>query len=87
MSLVYVLTHAWEMKNSRDEELEERAKMIGVYASEHEAAKAVERLKMKPGFCDYPDGFVIDPYELNEDGWQDGFVTVVDSGAQLTNEL
>lgn len=34
MSLVYVLTHAFVMKTSKEEELEERAKMIGVYTSE-----------------------------------------------------
>lgn len=79
MSLVYVLTHAFEMKSSKDEELEERAKMIWVYTSQDEAAKAVERLKTKPGFCDYPDGFIIDPYELNEDCWQDGFITIMHS--------
>ena len=77
MSLVYVLTHAFEMKTSRDEELEEWAKMIGVYTSEDEARKAVERLKTKPGFCDHPNGFIIDPYELNQDGWQDGFITIM----------
>jgi hypothetical protein len=59
------------------EDGEEDVKFIGVYSSREEAERAVERLKLQPGFCDVPDGFSIDPYGLDEDsGWAGGYVTV-----------
>jgi hypothetical protein len=45
---------------------EESLKLIGVYSSNENAGKAVERLRLQPGFCDTPDGFTIDPYTLDE---------------------
>jgi hypothetical protein len=50
--------------------------LIGVYSDEKEAKQAIERVKDKPGFRDYPDGFLLDCYEVNEDHWQDGFVSL-----------
>jgi homoserine kinase type II len=85
MTTVYVLTHAFDMKSVIDEELEERAKLIGVYTSEGEARRAVERLTVKPGFCDYPNGFIIDRYHLNQDGWQDGFFTIMHGDHEHTS--
>ncbi len=55
---------------------EEDVKFIGVYSSRETAQAAVERLKLKPGFCDTPDGFSIDPYTLDEDSWTSGYFTV-----------
>jgi hypothetical protein len=49
-------------------------KIVGVYASEAEAKAAIDRLKGKPGFCDFPEWFVIEAYDLNSDQWADGFV-------------
>ncbi|MET3471777.1 homoserine kinase type II [Novosphingobium sp. 1529] len=48
---------------------------IGIYASEADALAAVDALKGKPGFCDYPNGFEVIPTKLGMTGWQDGFVT------------
>jgi homoserine kinase type II len=76
MRTVYVLFHQFEFRNTKEEDLEDRAKLIGVYTDEEEAKKAVERVKGQPGFRDYPDGFVIDCYELNQDSWSEGFTTV-----------
>ena len=59
------------------EDGEESIKLIGVYSSQEAAQKAVDRLKLRPGFCDTPDGFSIDRYLLDEDNWTDGYVTVV----------
>jgi len=55
---------------------EEDVKFIGVYSSRETAQAAVERLKLKPGFCDAPDGFSIDPYTLDDDNWTSGYVTI-----------
>jgi hypothetical protein len=41
----------------------------------HKQAKfALERVKNKPGFIDYPDDFQIFASVLNRDGWCEGFV-------------
>lgn len=40
---------------------------LGVYSSQPEAARAVERLGRRPGFKEYPRGFQIDCTELDED--------------------
>ncbi len=71
MTTVYVLQHEYEWCG-RDE-----SKMIGVYATESDAAAAVDRLREQPGFRDWPDGFSIDPYALGADHWEEGFVILV----------
>ncbi|MEP6644149.1 MAG: hypothetical protein ABJA69_06610, partial [Acidobacteriaceae bacterium] len=48
--------------------------LIGVYLSDEEARAAIKRMKDKPGFADFPQGFEMCPYSLNRDHWTDGFV-------------
>ena len=48
--------------------------LIGVYESETAAAGAIERLRTKPGFVDYPQGFQVHSRELGQDSWTEGFV-------------
>lgn len=79
MTGVYLLYHQFEFRDPRLEDLEDRAKLIGVYSDRTAAEQAIERVKNLPGFRDYPDGFVIDEYVLNEDNWSEGFVTVYGS--------
>jgi hypothetical protein len=55
---------------------EEDVKFIGVYSTREAAQDAVTRLRLKPGFCDTPDGFSIDLHEMDQDGWPEGYVTV-----------
>jgi homoserine kinase type II len=52
----------------------EDVKVIGIYSSDVQARAAIERLRQQPGFCDYPDGFCIDAYELDKDHWTEGFL-------------
>jgi hypothetical protein len=52
--------------------------LIGVYRTETDARAAIERLRGKPGFSTFPDGFQVRPYELNRDHWIDGFVVATD---------
>jgi hypothetical protein len=47
---------------------------IGVYQTESDARTAIERLRNKPGFVDFPQGFMSETYELNKDHWTEGFV-------------
>ena len=66
---VYGLWFVREQSKAEDIEL-----LIGVYETEEDARAAIERLKGKPGFVDFPEGFQINQYELGRDGWVDGFV-------------
>jgi len=68
MERVYILHHV-----RRDDEYGDDAKLIGVYRTEEKAKEAIERLSPQPGFRDHPEGFQIDPYELDEDNWTEGF--------------
>jgi homoserine kinase type II len=65
---VYLVQH------SRETEGDEDTKIIGIYSSEIAAQSAVERLKLKPGFSSYPEGFHVDRYRIDKDHWPDGFV-------------
>ncbi|TJZ76196.1 DUF7336 domain-containing protein [Chitiniphilus eburneus] len=64
---VYILQHTYG-----DDETESY-KFLGVFESKIEAEKAIEFLKNLPGFRDYPDGFSIGKYTLNEIHWREGF--------------
>lgn len=66
---------------------EEEVKIIGIYGSEEKAIEAIDRVKVQPGFCDFPEiidllegdeenGFCIEEYELDKDDWTEGFVAV-----------
>jgi homoserine kinase type II len=72
---VYGLWFVWERKESQDIEL-----LIGMYATELEAKRAIDRLARKPGFVDFPGGFQIHTYELGREGWVDGFVEEPNTG-------
>ncbi len=56
---------------------------IGIYDKREKAEKALDNLKNKAGFCDYPKGFKIRrvfrfkaPRLLNKTYWEDGFITL-----------
>jgi len=69
---VYNLHFIREYDDREDTELS-----IGTYASKADALAAVEQLKGKTGFRDFPEGFEIDEIALGLTGWRDGFVSVV----------
>jgi hypothetical protein len=80
MNSVFVLEHLHTLPSG-----EESWKRIGIYRTWDDALSAIERVKSQPGFSDHPelidrlddkDGFHIDEYPLNEDNWQEGYVTV-----------
>lgn len=48
--------------------------LIGIYETEAEAKAAIDRLKNKPGFVAFPQGFQVHTYVLGRDGWPEGFV-------------
>lgn len=56
------------------DEDQEDGLLIGIYGSESSASAAIERLKDKPGFIDFPKGFRIYSREIGRDSWTEGFV-------------
>ena len=49
--------------------------LLGAYPYEEDAKEAIQRLKDKPGFVDYPEGFEYHDYELGVEveQWKEGF--------------
>jgi hypothetical protein len=72
MRVVYVLWHSYEDPPGREED-----KLIGIYSSRQLAEDALARVRDKPGFRDYPDGFLIDEMTLDRDSWVQGFATII----------
>jgi hypothetical protein len=57
------------------------SKIIGIYSSEANAKAAIERLRLKPGFRDWPGGFRIFDRWLDHDGWPEGYVDPYENDA------
>lgn len=84
MNHVFLVQHVHKI-----DEDEEDVKVIGVYRSMEAALEGVRRLSSQPGFSKYPDvidyestcpaesGFSISKYELDQDSWAEGFITVL----------
>jgi len=49
-------------------------KIIGIYSTSSLAKAAMDRLKDKPGFRDYPERWKIYPRTIDRDSWTKGFV-------------
>lgn len=81
MDSVFVLQHIHTLSSGEGD-----IKCIGAYSSEELARNAVGRLGSQPAFRDYPtvvdqdagevEGFHIDKYVIDSDGWSQGYVTV-----------
>ena len=69
---VFVLEHALYKDDDKNNDVEDY-KLIGVFTTEQQAQTAMSQLKMQPGFKDYPNGFHIDAYPLNQVNWSSGF--------------
>jgi len=67
---VQLLWFEQEKEDGADTEL-----LIGVYQTVQDANAAIERLRSKPGFVDFEQGFKIVSYELNRDHWTEGFIS------------
>jgi hypothetical protein len=71
MKSVFLLYHTHHLPEGEDDD-----KLLGVYSSREIAEKKIEsKYKKLPGFCE-PDGeFVIDEYTIDQDNWEEGFIT------------
>jgi len=67
---VYLVQHVHQLDDGSED-----VKLIGVYSSLATANAAVARLKLQPGFTENQAGFHIDPYEVDQDNWREGFST------------
>ncbi|MFT9057373.1 MAG: hypothetical protein ABF449_12320, partial [Ethanoligenens sp.] len=65
MIKVYMLEHKRET-GSDGNELIYSSKLIGFYSSRKKAEETIEKYKNIEGFKDYPDGFVIMEYEVDD---------------------
>jgi hypothetical protein len=54
MDSVFLLWHPFDFRINKSEDLEERAKLIGVYCSSALAEEAIGRVKDQPGFPSLP---------------------------------
>ena len=61
----------FEQEQSEGEDIE---LLIGVYRSEEAAKDAIDRVKNRPGFRDYPKGLGVHEYKLDQDHWIEGFI-------------
>ncbi len=52
---------------------EESVKIIGIAEDGEQAAALVEEMKKLPGFRDHPEGFMVNPYQVGQYDWQQGF--------------
>lgn len=68
-SIVHLLWFVQERDDGEDVEL-----LIGVYDTESAAEAAIQRLRDKPGFVNFPQGFQIHSREVGQDSWMEGFV-------------
>jgi hypothetical protein len=50
----------------------------GVYSSGRAAEARILRARRLPGFRDFPNGFEVSESTVDQDEWNEGFVTVVD---------
>ncbi|HAA58073.1 MAG TPA: hypothetical protein DCE42_25145 [Myxococcales bacterium] len=69
MRKVYVVQHSYEDAEGCDE-----TKFIGVFSSDNAARGAIKRLSLQPGFCERPDDFFVDEYEVDRVHWVEGYV-------------
>ena len=70
MQKIYYLYHV-RYEDTDDEDVQ----IIGIYSSRKQAKLALERMKKKTGFIDFPNDFQIVQSVLNREGWVDGFIT------------
>lgn len=68
--LLFTLWFTREYEHRQDTELS-----IGIYQSLEEAEAVIARLRDKPGFKEYPEGFAIHETHVGLTGWEEGFLT------------
>ncbi|MBR1898369.1 MAG: hypothetical protein IJ825_05760 [Oscillospiraceae bacterium] len=70
--LVWLLEHSYLLDAAADVY---ETKTLGIYSTRDKAEAAVTRYRQLEGFCNHPEDFYIDGYEVDEDNWTEGFFT------------
>ena len=74
MTDVFLLWHTHDLTD--DCGTHEEVKLIGVFSSEKKASEALEQLKDKEGFRDFPVScFETAEMKVDQSSWADGFFT------------
>ncbi|SIM88017.1 DUF7336 domain-containing protein [Micromonospora cremea] len=60
-----------------DEEDGDDLKILGVYSSQARAEDRIQRARELPGFRDEPDCFYINGCTVDQDEWNEGFVSIL----------
>lgn len=75
MKTIWQLHHVLDLPDGRED-----IKQIGLFASEGEARAAMEKVKVEPGFREYPNDFVLEEVALGHIAFDQGFVRMRDGG-------
>jgi hypothetical protein len=62
MKKVYIITHKHVFPHGQTD-----GQLIGIEATRQEAEATVEKYKKLPGFCEQPDNFSIEEFEIDKD--------------------
>ena len=65
---VYLL---WHQCDDDDE-----GKLIGIFSCRERAERIKAAYLNKPGFKNFPNGFIIDKHDVDKTSWEQGFVTM-----------
>lgn len=67
----------WHFRIGPDDDWDEDGseRLVGIYASAAGAEAAIDRLRGRPGFCDWPGGFRRFGNTLDDVAWSGGFIT------------
>jgi hypothetical protein len=75
---VYELRH-YKIAHNEEPDDDRSPKDIGIYSSEEKAKAAIDRVKDKLGFRDWPGGFRIFRALVDKDYWEEGFISSDDA--------
>ena len=67
MKEVFILHHTYGGSES------ESYKLLGVFSTKDKANSGIQKYLSLPGFKDFPAGFTVTPYTLDESHWLNGF--------------
>lgn len=78
-----VLSELWHFKIGPDDQWDldderQGPKEIGIYSTQANAEAAIDRVRGKSGFRDWPHGFRIIERALDQDHWGEGFINPYD---------
>lgn len=72
MDSIFLVWHTYSEGGDDDEEI--NAKLLGAFSTRAKAEERVARALGEEGFRDWPDGFIVSEYELDDEQWVGGFV-------------